>query len=141
MVHEDYLSLRDKAIVQQQTQHFEGALAVLYPFWSTFLVDNFNLSMYQDFATFAANDVKAGNDNGQTHLLQFYETLLASRAPMSDRVAADVVDAARQETNNDRPLFRKLRAAWRNGATNLKTRKRIGDLLTAEEKAEFDKSV
>lgn len=139
-VHEDYLALHDKAITQRMEHHLDGALSVLYSFWSTFLVGNFNISMYKEFVELALGDLHDGNGNGKVHLLRYYDSLLASKTPMSERIAMDIVMMAREETGDRRPTFQKLRTAWRNGATNLKTRKRLGDVLTVEEKTEFDKS-
>ncbi|KIX04919.1 uncharacterized protein Z518_05790 [Rhinocladiella mackenziei CBS 650.93] len=134
-----YQSLHDVAF--QQRQHgVEGALEPLYSFWSDFLVDKFNLGMYQEFKTSAVNDLQEGNDSGMTHLVRYYGKLLSGPVPVSERLASDMVTLAREEKRDDRPIFHTLRAAWRNGATNMKTMKRLSDILTAEEKAEFDKS-
>jgi hypothetical protein len=134
-----YQSLHDVAF--QQRQHgVEGALEPLYSFWSDFLVDKFNVGMYQEFKTAATNDLQQGNGSGMSHLVQYYGKLLGGPIPVSERLAADMVNLLREEKGEDRALFHALRTAWRNGATNMKTIKRLGEVLTAEEKAELDKS-
>jgi len=138
---EEYPSLRELALSQREHSHFDGALAPLYPFWSEFLSapSQFNLGMYEDFKTWALEDHEKGNDNGKKHLIKFYDTMLTSRTPMTERIATDIVEIARKESGADRPVWLKLRAAWRNGATNMKTRKRLSDLLTQEEQGELDR--
>lgn len=138
-IHEDYLSLRDKALAQSDKQHFDGALSVLYPFWSTFLVENFNVSMYQEFARFAAEEASTGSQSGQEHLLSFYDALLKRRTPISERIATDLTTLYRTERTHSGkgPIFETLRKTLRNGATDFKTVKRITVCLTAEEKSEL----
>jgi len=140
-IHEDYLVLREQALSQRAEQHFDGATGVLYPLWAEFLSrpNQFNVGMYEDFKTWALEDQVKGNDNGKKYLVKFYDAMLSTKTSMIERVAADIVDVARSETGSTRPTWFKLRAAWRNGATNLKTRKRLTDLLTSEEQAELER--
>ncbi|KAL2430600.1 hypothetical protein ABEF95_011562 [Exophiala dermatitidis] len=134
-----YQSLHDVALQQRQLG-VEGALEPLYSFWGDFLVDKFNLGMYQEFKSTALNEREQGNDSGMSHLIRYYSKLLAGPIPVSERLASDMVDLLREDKSEDCAVFHALRAAWRNGATNMKTIKRLGDVLTAEEKAELDKS-
>lgn len=138
---EEYLSLRELALSQRVQNHFDGALVPLYPLWAEFLSapNQFNVGMYEDFKTWALEDAEKGNDNGKKHLVKFYDTMLTGKTPMSDRISNDVVEIARKESGPERPTWLKLRAAWRNGATNLKTRKRLSDLLSQEEQGELDR--
>lgn len=134
-----YQSLHDTAF-QQRSQGMEGALEPLYSFWADFLVDKFNVGMYQEFKSTALHDLEEGKESGSKHLLRYYEKLLGGSQPLTERIASDLVGLTRHEHGTNRPIFHMLRTAWRNGATNLKTIKRLGDFLTAEEKAELDKS-
>lgn len=140
---EEYLSLRDLALKQRAENHFDGAVVPLYPLWAEFLSvpNQFNVGMYEDFKAWALEDEEKGNDNGKKHLVQFYDAMLSGVSPMTERLSKDVVDIARAESGVSRPVWLKLRAAWRNGATNLKTRKRLTELLTSEEKNELDRGV
>ncbi|KIX95404.1 uncharacterized protein Z520_08921 [Fonsecaea multimorphosa CBS 102226] len=134
-----YLSLHDMAFQQRQIG-VEGALEPLYNFWTDFLVDKFNVGMYQEFKTTAVGDLDEGSDSGMSHLVRYFGKLLSAPVPISERLASDMIALYRDEKPDKRPIFQTLRAAWRNGATNMKTIKRLGDILTAEEKAELDKS-
>ena len=118
----------------------EGALEPLYSFWADFLVDKFNNGMYHEFKTAALSDAQEGSPSGMVHLTRYLSKVLSGAVPVSERLAIDMVALAREEKGNDRPLFQTLRAAWRNGATNMKTIKRLGDQFSAEEKAELDRS-
>src|SRR5262245_3123368 len=71
-----YQSLHDVAFQQRQLG-VDGALEPLYSFWSDFLVDKFNLGMYQEFKTTALKDLQEGNDGGMKHLVRYYGKLLS----------------------------------------------------------------
>lgn len=134
-----YLSLHDVAL-QQRQMGVKEALEPLYNFWTDFLVDKFNLGMYQEFKTFAIGDLQEGHDSGMSHLVRYFAKVLSGPVPISERLASDMVNLSREETPDKRPILQTMRAAWRNGATHLKSIKRLGDVLTPEEKAELDKS-
>lgn len=139
VTHEPYLSVRDRALEQRQQNLIGEDLNVLYEFWSHFLVRNFNVTMYEEFHTLALDDLQNGSDIGGAHLVRYYDALLSGRHPVSDRIAHDIVAIAESEIGDYRPVFRTLRSAWRNGAFNLKSRKKIGDLLKPGLRAELDK--
>lgn len=136
---QDYLSVHEAAFEQKQ-HGVEGALEPLYSFWVDFLVARFNPGMYEEFKTAALGEADDNSPNGILHLIRYYSKLLNGEIAISERIAADMVSIARAYQTNDRVLFQTLRTAWRNGATNMKTIKRLGDHFTAEEKAELDKS-
>lgn len=95
--------------------------------------------MYSEFKRTAEADLKEGDTAGIEHLLSYYRGALKSSAALSEHVAQDLVASLREEKAVGRPFFKMLRMAWRDGALNLKTRKRIGDLLKDEEKSQFDR--
>ena len=134
-----YLSLHDIAF-QQRQMGVKDALEPLYHFWTDFLVDKFNLGMYQEFKNTAINDAQEGNESGMDYLVRYFGKILSGPIPISQRLAEDVVNLSRDKRSEPRLMFQIMRAAWRNGATNMKTIKRLGDVLTIEEKAELDKS-
>lgn len=117
-----------------------GALEPLYNFWTDFLVDKFNLGMYQEFKNTAVSELHEGHNSGVSHLVRLFGKILAGPVPISERLASDMVNLSREERFDNRSVLQILRAAWRNGATHMKTIKRLGELLTAEEKTELDKS-
>ncbi|ETN45322.1 uncharacterized protein HMPREF1541_09153 [Cyphellophora europaea CBS 101466] len=133
-----YFTARTEAL-QDRDHGVEGALEPMYSFWSNFLVKSFNLSMYNEFKELALEDQARGSDAGFQHLLSYYDGALKAVAPVSAVVAADLVALLRNETDAARPVFKMIRLAWRNGALNLKSRKRIQDNLNEDEKAQFDK--
>ncbi|KIW44315.1 uncharacterized protein PV06_05333 [Exophiala oligosperma] len=136
---QSYQSVHDMAF-QQRLLGIDGALEPLYSFWSDFLVDKFNVGMYEEFKSTASADIAEGSASGMNHLIRYYGKVLSGPIPVSERLAADMVQLSRQETDVASTLLHTLRGAWRNGATNMKTIKRLGDVLTAEEKTELDKS-
>lgn len=111
----------------------------MYSFWANFLVDKFNDGMYNEFKSLADSDAREGDLIGVQHLVSYFQGALKSSAALSERVALDMVTLLREEKDPSRTVFKMMRLAWRDGSLNLKTRKRIGDILSSEEKAEFDK--
>ncbi|KIW13019.1 hypothetical protein PV08_08206 [Exophiala spinifera] len=136
---QSYQTVHDM-VFQQKLLGIDGALEPLYSFWSDFLVDKFNVGMYEEFKSTASADMEEGSASGMNHLIRYYGKVLSGPIPISERLAADMVQFSRQETDVASSLLHTLRGAWRNGATNMKTIKRLGDVLSAEEKAELDKS-
>jgi len=137
-MHIPYWLVHQNAVQQRQRGDFSNQVKVLYRFYCDFLPSNFNLGLYREFHETALADLQLENRTGIDYLISYYDTLLTNtRLVMNDAVARDVIDLSRGE--GERAMFQKLRFAWRNGATNLKTRKRLGGLLTEEEKTEFDK--
>ena len=133
-----YTALHDSSL-QQREQGVEGAMQSMYSFWANFLVDKFNEGMYSEFKNLAECDLQEGDTVGTQHLMNYYHSALRTSAALSERVATDLVNLLREEKDANRPVFKMMRIAWRDGALNLKTRKRIGDLLGDGEKVEFDK--
>ncbi|KAI9881800.1 MAG: hypothetical protein M1823_006488, partial [Watsoniomyces obsoletus] len=113
--------------LQQREQGVEGAMKPMYSFWANFLVDKFNEGMYTEFKSLAEADLQDGDTIGNQHLLNYYHGALKSSAALAERVATDLVNMLREEKDAGRPIFKMMRIAWRDGALNLKTRKRIGD--------------
>lgn len=135
-----YQMLHAKA-VEQRDQGLHGTnnheMEILYQFWPTFLFQNFNAGMYKDFYRFALEDLTHGSTNGSKHLAKYYGYQLAADKPLSEQAAQDIVAAIRQESGQARPIFQKVRAFWRDGAFNMKSRKRINDLLDTSVKEEL----
>lgn len=116
-------------------------MIVLYNFWSHFLIRNFNASMYKEFCHLAHEDASINSATiGLEKLTEYYGKIVSSQNPIRDQVAHDYVDLIKkEESGKPRPAFELLRSAWRNGATNLKNRKKISDLVDAELRAELDR--
>lgn len=136
---EPYVQLRHKAL-DQRSRAASGKcpydLDVLYQFWSHFLIRNFNYSMYSDFKHLAGEDA-AERDSiiGRRNLAKYYNQALNSSNQMPLRVAKDYVTFIKtevQNANDNSPAFKALHRAWRDGALNLRNRKRLSDLLDNE---------
>lgn len=139
-----YEDLHSRAIQQREDAaqgHTPYDMFVLYNFWSHFLIRNFNSSMYLEFHQLALEDASTNSTKiGIERLMDYYSKALASQYPIRQSVARDYVDLVKQErSNKTRPAFEQLRDAWRNGATNLKNRKKISDFVEAELRAELDR--
>jgi len=70
---------------------------------------------------------------GLKNLISFYGASLSSSTLMRERVARHYVELVASEIHGTRkPAFKQLRSAWRNGALNLRNRKRISAFITDE---------
>ncbi|SMY20234.1 unnamed protein product [Zymoseptoria tritici ST99CH_1A5] len=140
---EPYMQLRVKALDQRE-QAATGTcpydLNVLYQFWSHFLIRNFNNKMYNEFKYFANNDAQERHSaNGLESLVQFYSKALASSSVIRDHIVKDYVKLVKSDPPMLQGLAHKqLRQAWRNGALNLKNRKKLTDVVDEPFKASLE---
>ena len=114
----------------------------LYNFWSHFLVRNFNAPMYEEFRCLAFEDASLrGSNIGMQSLMQYYnQALLGQRTILDDGIARHYVDFVQSENKDqDRPAFKKLREAWRNGAFNHKNRHKILKIIDPKLKEDLDR--
>lgn len=136
---EPYDSLRDRALEQRLYGDSSATMESLYKFWSHFLIRNFNARMYDEFHALALEDSSQGLNSGLNHLVRYYEALLSGQNPLTDRHASDLVQLVRNESSVSRPAFQILRTAWRNGAFNLKSRKRVDMIITPTLRTDLEK--
>ena len=140
--HELYTHLRFKALSQRDaaaTGTCPYDLDVLYQFWSHFLIRNFNSQMYSEFRNLAKSDsTERHNETGLANLIKYYNESLASQIPIREGVARDYAELVKSESQSEGQGFKQLRAAWRDGALNLKNRKKLGDILDSTIKAKLD---
>lgn len=97
--------------------------------------------MYQEFRQTAFEDVEKHDSNvGIRNLVQYYNESILSQKVISDPIALDFLSLVKSEsTKQERPAFNKLRAAWRNGAFNMKNRKKLDSMIDASLKAELER--
>ncbi|KAL8691581.1 MAG: hypothetical protein Q9218_003225 [Villophora microphyllina] len=144
LIHEPYPVFRRKAL-QQRGMTSSGVcpsdLRLLYEFWSHVLVRNFNARMYHEFRQTAFDDAeKRQSTVGVEKLIQYYNESILSSKIVSDQIASDFLSLVRSESQAcERPGFDRLRAAWRNGAFNIKNRNILDTLLDPSLRAEIER--
>ena len=97
--------------------------------------------MYQEFRQIAFEDAaKHDSTVGIKNLIQYYDESILDQKLVSDDIARDYIDLVKKVSpNKERLAFDRLRATWRNGAFNLKNRKKIDNIIDAELKAELER--
>jgi len=78
---------------------------------------------------------------GMTNLVAYYDEVLNSkRKTIPEILARHYVDLVKGEDPlKERPGFAKLRAAWRNGALDMKSRKRVDNFVDAKLREELER--
>lgn len=76
------MELHERAIAQRQAANsgeVPVSMKVLYKFWSHYLTENFNVSMYKEFKHIAIEDAtaKIPSKFGHANLVQCYKSLLS----------------------------------------------------------------
>ncbi|QSZ30380.1 hypothetical protein DSL72_004903 [Monilinia vaccinii-corymbosi] len=140
---EKYTVFRERAIrVRESSQPGETHtdMKLLYEFWAHFLCRNFNPSMYYEFRRLALEDDHNNASIGMEQLILYYdETLNNKKKTINEVLAGHYVEVVKgDDSPTQRSAFSKLRASWRNGALDLKSRKKIDNLLDAKLKEKLE---
>ena len=141
---EPYVVLRERALKNRECstgKDTHSDMKLLYEFWSHFLCRNFNPRMYHEFRRFALEDTENNAMVGMQNLIQYFDEILNSKKkPIAEPLARHYVELVQKELDNEeRPAFAKLRAAWRNGALDMRSRKRIDNLVDPELKRQLER--
>ncbi|KAI1007163.1 hypothetical protein K3495_g1064 [Podosphaera aphanis] len=139
-----YIVFRARALKNRELSESSDVhpdMKLLYEFWSHFLCRNFNSRMYSEFRQFALEDAQAGSLNGMKNLISYYDEILNSKKKtIPEILARHFVDLVKLETSEERPAFKRLRAAWRNGALDLKSRKKLDSLVDSKLREELERA-
>ena len=141
---EPYTSIRTRALSNRATSppsDVDNDMKVLYQFWAHFLIRNFNPQMYEEFRRCAYEDASRQAMFGMNHLVTFYDEVLNSKKRTIPEVFARhyVELVGGEDRAKDRPAFAKLRAAWRNGALDMKSRKKVDGFVDAGLREELER--
>jgi la-related protein 1 len=141
---EPYLTFRARALKHRETStagQTHPDMKLLYEFWSHFLCRNFNTTMYTEFRQYAFEDAQSHASSGMKNLISYYDEMLISKKKViPDILAGHYVDLVKAEDSDDRPALERLRAAWRNGALDLKSRKKIDSLVDQKLREELEQA-
>ena len=144
---EKYTDVRARALRSRESSAASEThhdMKVLYEFWAHFLVRNFNRNMYAEFRSYALEDAQKKAAVGLEQLSRYYDQVLGKPKVISDTLAAHYIELVKNEKaaaepNSSAPAFARLRAAWRNGALDMKSRKKIDSLVDIDLKDELER--
>jgi len=97
--------------------------------------------MYDEFSFLAHADmVYQASSFGMHRLQAYYHKAFVSDFLIPDQVAMDYASFVQSEdADGEYNALLNLRSAWRNGATNMRNRKKLGDYMNSELKAELNR--
>ncbi|KAI9051014.1 hypothetical protein LZ554_005122 [Drepanopeziza brunnea f. sp. 'monogermtubi'] len=140
-----YTTFRSRALNHRENStsgETHSDMKLLYEFWSHFLCRNFNAKMYTEFRQYAFEDAQQNAMDGTNSLISYYAEILSSKKKViPDVLALHYVELVKSEdVAGPRPALEKLRVAWRDGALDMKSRKKIGNLVDKKLKDELDRA-
>ncbi|KAI5788223.1 hypothetical protein FPQ18DRAFT_307716 [Pyronema domesticum] len=103
MSHLSYTEVRAQALQNRNSSSPSKSsreMTILYRFWSHFLVQSFNSSMYKEFRQFALDDADHSVRRGIEELFKFYERSLSQRATVSWDIINDFVELVKADARH-----------------------------------------
>lgn len=142
--HEPYNQIRTRALRNREFSNpgsMDYDMKVMYNFWAHFLIRNFNPRMYEEFRHCAFEDAARQVPFGMSLLITYYDEVLNSKKRTIPQILAKhYVELVNQEDRTkERVAFTKLRAAWRNGALDMKSRKKVDNFVGPALREELEK--
>lgn len=108
-------------------------MVTLYKFWTHFLLDKFNGTIYGDLKTCALADADVSVRIGLEYLFRFYEDLLKEREQIHDSLIQDFVDLAKKDARNGNELgVEKLASVLGSSRLSAQNKQKIEALLDSE---------
>jgi la-related protein 1 len=96
--------------------------------------------MYNEFRRYAFEDSRAFAMCGMKNLISYYDQILKSKNKViPETLAQHYVELVNSEDNEERPAFQRLRVAWRDGALDMKSRKRIDNFVDSKLREELER--
>lgn len=134
-VHKPYQAVRIQALAQRDASgpSKSGEMVTLYKFWTHFLLDKFNGTIYDELKTCALKDADISVRFGLEYLFRFYEDLLKEREQVHDNLIQDFVDLVKKDAKNGNELgVEKLASVLRSSRLSAQNKQKIEALLDSE---------
>lgn len=131
-VHKLYQAVLLQGLAQRTTSgpSKAGEMITLYKFWTHFLLDKFNGTIYGDLKTCALADADVSVRIGLEYLFRFYEDLLKEREQIHDNLIQDFVDLAKKDARNGNELgVEKLASVLKSSRLSAQNKQKIEALL------------
>lgn len=134
---ERYVDIRSKALEQRRQRsaidEYPTEMAILYQFWSHYLVSSFNTTMFEEFREMAEDDfARFDNVVGMHNLSLYFAAALVYPSQMPVIALECLLRLAQAEAEKPNPKLNTLRSfqiIWQKDAINSSTKSNILELM------------